>query len=81
MAEDGVAIFASRSIYVRELMHIDFDYGVTVCGGAHESSLYFPGKSKVLHVGFDDPPRPAKNAPNEEKVLTHYRGCERRSST
>jgi arsenate reductase len=27
----------------------------------------------VVHVGFDDPPRLAKHARNEEEALSHYR--------
>jgi len=27
----------------------------------------------VVHVGFDDPPRLAADAKNEEEALTHYR--------
>ncbi|MFW6245184.1 MAG: arsenate reductase ArsC, partial [Fibrobacterota bacterium] len=33
----------------------------------------FPGKVKRVHVGFDDPPRLAKTAANEEEALSHYR--------
>jgi arsenate reductase len=33
----------------------------------------FPGSTKVTHVGFDDPPRLAKDAATEEEALNHYR--------
>jgi arsenate reductase (thioredoxin) len=33
----------------------------------------FPGKTKVVHVGFDDPPQLAKNARDEDESLGHYR--------
>ena len=33
----------------------------------------FPGKTKVIHVGFDDPPRLAKEAKTEEEALSCYR--------
>jgi arsenate reductase len=33
----------------------------------------FPGKTKVLHAGFDDPPRLAKQATTEEEALYIYR--------
>ena len=46
---------------------------MTVCGNAHESCPAFPGKTKVTHVGFDDPPRLAKEAETEEEALSHYR--------
>jgi len=44
-----------------------------VCDNAHESCPMFPGKTKVIHVGFDDPPRLAKEAETEEDALNCYR--------
>lgn len=73
MAEAGVDISGHRSKHVRELSHVAFDYVVTVCGNAQESCPVFPGKTKVVHVGFDDPPRLAKEAQTEEEALNHYR--------
>jgi arsenate reductase len=49
-----------------------FDFVVTVCDSAHESCPVFPGAS-VVHVGFDDPPRLAKDAKTDEEALVHYR--------
>ena len=54
-------------------MIINFDYVVTVCGHAHETCPFFPGKAKVVHVGFDDPPKLAQNAETEEEKLECYR--------
>ena len=73
MAEAGVNISAHRSKTVAELGPIHFDYVVTVCGHAHEHCPLFPGKAKVVHVGFDDPPQLAKAAATEEEALAHYR--------
>ena len=73
MAEAGVDISRHRSKNVSELMDVPFDYVVTVCGNAHETCPVFPGKGKVVHVGFDDPPKLAKDAKSEEEALTHYR--------
>lgn len=73
MAEAGVDISGQRSKHVNELKDVSFDYVVTVCDQAHEACPLFPGKTKVLHVGFDDPPRLAKEAKNEEEALGHYR--------
>ncbi len=73
MAEAGVDIFGHRSKHVRELSDVPFDYVVTVCGNAQESCPVFPGQTKVVHVGFDDPPRLAKEARTEEEALDHYR--------
>lgn len=33
----------------------------------------FPGKTKIVHVGFDDPPRLAENVSTEEEEMIHYR--------
>jgi arsenate reductase (thioredoxin) len=73
MAEARVDISAQRSKLVSELRGVDFDYVVTVCGHAHESCPLFPGKAKVVHVGFDDPPRLAAEARTEEERLAPYR--------
>ena len=73
MAEAGVDISGQRSKHVVELRSVEFDYVVTVCDHAHESCPVFPGKAKVIHVGFDDPPRLAANAKTEEERLTPYR--------
>ena len=73
MAEAGVDISGHRSKHVRELSDVVFEYVVTVCGNAQESCPVFPGKTKVVHVGFDDPPRLAREARTEEEALNHYR--------
>ena len=73
MAEAGVDISAQRSKLVSELAGTEFDYVVTVCDNAHESCPLFPGKAKVIHVGFDDPPRLAADALGEQERLAPYR--------
>lgn len=73
MAEAGVDITHQRSKHVDELADVPFDYVVTVCDHAHESCPLFPGKTKIVHVGFDDPPRLAKDAADEEEAMAHYR--------
>ncbi|MBN1818100.1 MAG: arsenate reductase ArsC [Sedimentisphaerales bacterium] len=73
MAEASVDISGHRSKHLEEVKHIDFDYVITVCDHAHESCPMFPGKTKVIHVGFDDPPRLAKDAANENEALNCYR--------
>lgn len=73
MAEAGVDISGHRSKHLDALKEIPFDYVVTVCDHAHESCPLFPGKTTVVHVGFDDPPRLAKEAKSEEEALDCYR--------
>ncbi len=73
MAEAGVDISGHRSERVDDLLHIDFDYIVTVCAHAHETCPVFPGDARVVHVGFDDPPKLAAAEATEEAGLVHYR--------
>ena len=73
MAEAGVDITGQRSKHVDELRDVAFDYVVTVCGHADEHCPAFLGDAKVVHKGFDDPPKLAQNAPTEDEALTHYR--------
>ena len=73
MAEAGVDISQHRSKLLSELAGVEFDKVVTVCANAHESCPVFPGKAEVIHRGFDDPPRLAKDAKTEEEALEHYR--------
>jgi arsenate reductase (thioredoxin) len=73
MAEAGVDISTHRSRNVAELLDVPFDYVVTVCGHADETCPSFPAKARVVHVGFDDPPKLARGAASEEEALGHYR--------
>ncbi|HEV2292868.1 MAG TPA: arsenate reductase ArsC [Tepidisphaeraceae bacterium] len=73
MKEAGVDVSSHRSKHVDELKHVPFDYVVTVCGHANETCPIFLGRTKVVHVGFDDPPQLAKDAKTEEEALNHYR--------
>lgn len=73
MAEAGVDISRQKSKNVADLLSVPFDYVVTVCDHAAESCPVFPGQAKVVHHGFDDPPRLAKTAPSEEAALDIYR--------
>jgi len=73
MAEAGVDISGNQSKNVVDLMDVPFDYVVTVCGHANETCPMFPGKAKVVHVGFDDPPALAKQTKTEEEALDCYR--------
>ena len=73
MAEAGVDISHQRSKLLSDLEGVDFDYVVTVCSDAHESCPVFSGRARVVHHGFDDPPRLAVGAGSLEEALVHYR--------
>ncbi|MDA0322878.1 MAG: arsenate reductase ArsC [Verrucomicrobia bacterium] len=73
MAEAGVDMTNHRSKHLDELSDIDFAYVVTVCSNAQERCPVFPGTVRVVHRGFDDPPRLAENASSKEEALQHYR--------
>lgn len=74
MAEAGVDIGGHKSKPTDALRDIPFDYVVTVCGHANETCPAWLGnKARVIHVGFDDPPRLAAGAKTEEEALVFYR--------
>ena len=73
MAEAGVDISGHRSKHVDELRNVAFDVVITVCDHAHETCPVLPGAPRMVHVGFDDPPRLARSASTEEEALAHYR--------
>jgi arsenate reductase (thioredoxin) len=73
MAEAGVDIRSQRSKHVDEVKHILFDYVVTVCDRASENCPIFPARTRVIHAGFEDPPRLARETRNEEERLRPYR--------
>ena len=73
MGEVGIDISGQRSKQVEDVLGVQFDYVVTLCGHAHETCPMFSGKARVVHVGFDDPPALAKAADSEEEALGHYR--------
>ncbi len=73
MAEAGVDISNHRSQHVGEFKDVPFDYVITVCGHADENCPIFPGRTKVIHRGFDDPPKLAGEVDNEEEKLNCYR--------
>ena len=56
MAEIGIDISHHTSDPVEKYLQDEWDYVVTVCGGANEVCPAFVGKVKNrLHIGFDDP--------------------------
>lgn len=56
MRDAGVDISYHTSESVDKYLNDEWDYVITVCGGANESCPSFTGKVKQrLHIGFDDP--------------------------
>ena len=56
MKEVGVDISTHTSDPVEKFLKAEWDYVITVCGGANEQCPVFAGKVKNrLHFGFDDP--------------------------
>jgi arsenate reductase len=77
MAEAGVDISNHKSQNISEFKDVPLDVVVTVCGHAHETCPLFPGNCKVVHVGFNDPPKMARElaekGEDEEAQLECYR--------
>ena len=73
MAEAGVDLSTHYSKTLEDLGPIQFDCVVTVCGHAHEHCPVFRGAPRIVHAGFEDPPRLTKHLPNGEEKLAVYR--------
>ncbi len=56
MKKAGIDIGGRTPIHVSTYLDREWDYVITVCGGANETCPAFLGKvKKRLHIGFDDP--------------------------
>lgn len=56
MKEVGIDISFHTPKNVSEYLNKEWDYVITVCGGANETCPMFTGKvNHRLHIGFDDP--------------------------
>ena len=76
MKQAGVDIAHHQSKLLSELSHIQFDLVITVCGHADEHCPLFPGSTKVIYHGFDDPPQLAEKLTTEkEKLACYQRVC------
>jgi arsenate reductase len=73
MNEAGIDISSQVPKALAEVTERPIDVVVTVCDRAHESCPVFPGRTRVVHRGFDDPPRLARAALSEEEALGYYR--------
>jgi len=56
MKESGIDISGHYTKPVKDFLDKDFDYVITVCGGAREVCPVFTGMVREqIHIGFDDP--------------------------
>jgi arsenate reductase len=56
MKEAGIDISHYSSDSIDKYLNDEWDYVITVCGGANEACPAFTGKVKHrLHMGYDDP--------------------------
>lgn len=84
MAEVGVDINNQESSLLSDVMKgLDakdqsLDLVVTVCGHAHEHCPVFLGKTRVVHVGFDDPPKLAAELADNGQDIEAQLDCYRR---
>ncbi len=71
MKEVGVDISSHTSDSVDKYLGDEWDYVITVCGGANESCPAFMGKVKTrLHFGFEDP---SEATGSDEFVMGEFR--------
>lgn len=70
MKESGVDISGNKPKSVDLFLSVDFNFVITVCGGAKEVCPAFTGKVKRwVHIGFDDP---ADAQGSREEILSVY---------
>ncbi|MDA9189378.1 arsenate reductase ArsC [bacterium] len=72
MKEIGIDISSHQSKTLDKIANVKMDYVFTVCSDANETCPVFPG-GKIIHVGFDDPPRLSEKMNDEEKILGVYK--------
>jgi len=72
MAEVGIHLSTQKPKSLDAVQHLPFDYVITVCSDAPETCPAFPGRARIVHRGFDDPPRLAAEAKSREEALGHY---------
>jgi arsenate reductase len=72
MKEAGVDLSEQSSKLASALSDVSLDLVITVCGHADENCPAFLTESKLVHVGFDDPPKLAKDAASEDAALDCY---------
>ena len=71
MSEVGIDISQHTPKSVKTYLDKEWDYVITVCGGANENCPMFTGKVRNrLHIGFDDP---SDAVGTDEFVMSEFR--------
>ncbi len=78
MSEVGLDISQNQSKLVKDLGDVAWDLVITLCGHANETCPYFPGPCKVVHVGFDDPPKMAEKLAAQGESVERQLDCYRK---
>lgn len=69
--EVGIDISHHIHKMVEQYLNEQWDYLITVCGGANETCSTFVGKvGKRIHIGFDDP---SNVVGSKEHVISEFR--------
>ena len=71
MKEMGIDLNSNYPKSANEFLDDEFDYVITVCGGAKESCPMFTGNVKNrIHIGFEDP---ADATRTDEEITNEFR--------
>ena len=71
MAEVDIDLSKEQPKSVERYLGEEWDFVITVCGGANESCPVFTGKvGKQMHIGFDDP---ASAIGTDEEIMEVFR--------
>ena len=71
MQELGIDLSENHPESVKHYLGVNFDYVITVCGGAKDSCPVFSGDvAHRLHIGFDDP---ADVLGTDDFILSEFR--------
>lgn len=71
MQEVGIDLSTETPMSVELFLGEEWDFVITVCGGANESCPVFTGKvGKRMHIGFDDP---ASATGTDEEIMAEFR--------
>jgi arsenate reductase len=71
MSEAGLDLSVQQPKHVSDLAGFSPGIVITVCNHARETCPVFPGRARVLHRGFDDPP--ALHADDPDRAVDEYR--------